>query len=556
MSFQSIQDLISVLPEEMIEMEDKAEIGCECDIHKIIEIIKNVIEAGKDDYYVSFTLTVVVQSIHEIISLSFSDTLKTIHVDELSDLSQKKILQAVKEPSFKALLSILKDKTKLSPEIWVEQLEKDAKKIGTKNIIFRIVLILPKQVLTKSLKQQFGLQDSDIDFLVFFSNSGFVEFMAGQTCPSILRKISAGSGSILCVGGMKGELVNRHLAIIDLWELNEIFQRRRTELQGLSRFSVNESFASRSISSQIRPFVGIPDALEYGSAEIASIGSIQRKILVSLKILASILLMATNATNIEDWNQWDVHIVGSKTIEGRVSYEQGVVYVDGIDVSRYHEPLMWFYHWSFDSQDAAKLWIARKTMALQASSLLECLETIKNIQNSAEGAFHLYLDQTTSEILKAKQDFTESLQGWVEKDVDLRLRLRSVLYDSVYGGFGAIILSVLGLISQENNQTATNLILSCAPILFILYLVLALYKSEKFDGIFEDYLKQHMNQIRYYKGVLGESLILSLTDSIDEQTLRKEFISTKKTNRLLIVFLSIVSFVVWVLFLRFLINVS
>ncbi len=556
MSFQSIQNLISVLPEEMIEMEDKAEITCECDIHKVIEIVKHVIKTGKDDYYASFTLTVEVQNIQEIILLSFSDTLKTIHVDEISDLSQRKILQAVKEPSFKALLSILKDKTKLSPEIWVEQLEKDAKKIGTKNIIFRIVLILPKWVLTKSVEQQFGFQDSDIDFLVFFSNSGFVDFMVGQTCQSILRKISAGSGLILCVGGMKGELVNHHLAIINLWELDDILQRRRTELQGLSRFSVNESFVSRSISSQIRPFVGIPDALEYGSAEIASISPIQRKILISLQILAYILLIATNAINIEDWNQWDVHIVGSKTIEGRVSYERGVVKVDGIDVSKYHKPLREFYHWSFDSQDAAKLWIARKTMALQAPSLLECFETIKNIHNSAEGAFHLYLDQTTSEILKAKQDFTESLQGWVEKDVDLRLRLRSVLYDTVYGGFGAIILSVLGLISQDNNQTAINLILLLAPILFILYLVLALYKSEKLGGIFEDYLKQHMNQIRYYKGMLGESLILSLTDSIDEQTLRKEFISTKKTNRLLIVILSIFSFAVWVLFLRFLIFVS
>jgi hypothetical protein len=501
-------------------------------------------------------MTVEVQSIQENISLSFSDNLNTIHVDQLSEFSQQIFFQEVEEPSFKALLSILKDKTILSPEIWVEQLEKDAKKIGTKDIVFRIVLILSKRVLTKSLEQQFGFQDSDIDFLVFFSNSGFVDFMAGQTCPSVLRRISAGSGFILCVGGMKGELVNGHLAIINLWELNDILQRRRTELQGLLRFSVNESFASRSISSQIRPFMGIPDALEFSTAEITSIGSIQRKILISLQILASILLITTNATNIEDWNHWDVHIVGSKTIEGRVSYEQGVVYVDGIDVSRYHEPLMEFYHWSFDSQDAAKLWIARKTMALQASSLLECLETIKTIHNSAEGAFHLYLDQTTSEILKAKQDFTESLQGWVEKDVDLRLRLRSVLYDSVYGGFGAIILSVLGLISQDNNQTATYLILLLAPILFILYLVIALYKSEKLGGIFEDYLKQHMNQIRYYKGVLGESVILSLTDSIDEQTLRKEFISTKKTNRLLIVFLSIVSFVVWVLFLRFLIYVS
>ena len=190
---------------------------------------------------------------------------------------------------------------------------------------------------------------------------------------------------------------------------------------------------------------------------------------------------------------------------------------------------------------------------LQASSLLDCLKNINSIHNSAVGAFHLYLDQTTSEILKAKQNFTESLQGWVEKDVDLRLKLKRVLYESLYGGFGAIILSVLGVISQSNNQFAINLIILLAPILFILYLLLALIRSESLCRIFEDYLKQHMNQIRYYKSVLGESVILDLTDSIEEQTLREEFTSARKKNRLVIIFFSIASLAIWVLFLRFLI---
>ena len=367
--------------------------------------------------------------------------------------------------------------------------------------------------------------------------------MSDENYLNIINSITEQSGVIICVGNLNEMASNDFILLTNLWDLDnniDYISKTGKKLQDLKR---TIDFLRKNSPSNIRDYICPPSVFQFESigtnSELASI-------LESLQLFTAILPLATNAISKDNNLSWLLQISGLKTIEGIIQYGNGITEINDIDYRSHLSGILKLYHWAFDDFDEAKVRLVRLTIAMDALDFNDFLNNPSRIHNSAVAAYNLYLDQTISEVMKTKQDFTNETQKWIEKDIDMKIKLEGILNEAVYGAIGTIIAIIVGILSQNFSLEAMKIILLSAPLLFAASIVVGLNRIKHVDVIYDQYLDSHMRLIDYYTRILGEQMLLEITDTLKRNEIKQRFSDLLKRNNRIFYILLAISLITWV----------
>jgi len=432
----------------------------------------------------------------------------------------------------------------IAREIRGQESELDAAGIG-----WRVHMEFPKEPIEQIVRRLLVDAHTDFDVMVFVSVGGLEQYLKSQSHMDMIGRVAESSGKmLLAAGDFNGIATGRHLMVANLWMISELRPVLAQALSGLLDVRGKLKFLTRCGPRGPVGTVVAPDFFELDFSGVKRM-RILRNLFRELATLHALVSFASDASNVESWNSWTVRVVGAKTLEARLVYNNGRMSIQGQEDGIDDESVMGFYHWAFDDKDESRILMARKTIALHASSFGDFVNHVADVRKSTEAAHNLYLDQVVAEILDTRLKFIEFVQEWTSKDIDLRLKLDRVMYENLYGGFGAILGAAVGIVSRTYDVTVTKILLTAAPLLFIMYLVVGLARTERLTSVFKTYLDQHMRLITYYTSVLGKDIVANLAGSFTREKIESGFRTKRKQNLVVGTLLAVVALAAFFVFL-------
>ncbi len=548
---EAIREYIAIEWAELTEDDKRFTAVLEADSMTLADQVDGLLSLHKemDELSVEFNAHMILDQ-NIVLTVSLTPTLNAISVDTLSARAREDISDAVGFDSVKLLLSVVDRRAIHRPQKWANLLRNDSSQLSGLGVEWRVVTSISKKPIEDFVKERWESAGINAEVLTFVSVDGLLQYMKSSRHTEIASRSLNGSGKlILAVGELEYTGASRHLIVTDIWLTDEEVKAEVIRLGPLEEMHERYRFFSQVVSANLQEGAVIPDLFEVDFDETRDDLNAVKDLFQSLEMLYALLALASYRANTGDWNSWNIKFIGAKTIEGIVVFEDGEVKAEGRHVEDILKPVIDFYHWTFDDMNAAKVLMSRKTVALNSSSILDFLNNVESVRKSAEAAFNLYVERVVSAILETRQKFMEFLQDWTDKDINLRLSLNQVLYSATYGGFGAILGALVGIVAQPLSPATANIILISFPVLFILYLVLGIIRISHLTGVFQSYLEQHMRSIAYYGAVLGEDAVKAIAGIVSKDEIKKEFMDKKFTNLIvmaIMIILSLVSlFLLW-----------
>jgi hypothetical protein len=453
--------------------------------------------------------------------------------------------------SIAMFLAIDADQEEYTIDELINQIKWDTNRLDNEKIRWKVRVSFPKgslDVLVRNILFSIGVES---DIMVFINEQGFLDCLKSETHLTLFdRALSSKGNLIVAIGDLHATIFGKYLALVDLWELPNYYTVLEPVLNSLQTIEKEYRFLTKVGPTGHLLKLVVPDFFEL-DFEGVNYGNALYETLHSLVMLYALIAFSSYATNIDAWNIWNLKIFGNKMLETNLVYKEGNLIIDGIKIERCYNSLMNFFHWTYDGKDDARVFMARKTIALHSSNYMDFINNLDDMHTSTEAGFQLYLDQVTAEILEAKLKFIEFTQDWTNKDTELRVKLDRVMYENLYGGFAAILGSIFSLISQYNSQISMRIILAALPILFILYLLIGVIRTERLVSVFETYLDQHMRHISYYRSILGENIASNMAGSLNREEFEEDFKKKRKENLIAAILLSVVSMCSFIGFILF-----
>jgi hypothetical protein len=510
---------------ELIELESKIKILCVTNLH--------------------------ISETADPITIQFSSSLRKLDVDEISNTSLTIIRENSKSSVLERVLGVFQDNELYETHDFISDLLNDQVLFTKQGFYWSISISLSKKLFEIELQNELSSLGVDSAAILFTGRDRFFEFLKnGNSCLLFERATQTKNTIVIAIGGMDTTLAGPFLILIDLWNLEvDKLDKAKAILLDFSVLKQKEDFLLNVISPVVIESFVIPDffsiTLDLENQENSQYIS---KFNI-IKAFNALLAISTHITINQNIGAWRLRVIGSKTIQTDMQLKNDIINFDNQPITDDIRPFLSLYHWIFDDMNQAKISLARRTIALHASTFKDIISDSRRIQLSLEAAYNLYLDETVSEILETRQRFTEYLLEWTSKDIELKMKLRDVISETALGGLGSIIATIIGLATQHFQPQTSSIVLFVVPNAFILFLVLIIYGLQQVDDAIVTYTNHHQKQLDFYEKILGKTYTQQIAGMETPSQIRQKFKGTISNYQKFLVILSGISLLVWLYWL-------
>lgn len=493
-----------------------------------------------------FAATLCFPSQPDSVTISFSPSMAKVEVDDIQPEARELLDIHADLTSIARLIRIYLDDEVCSPSGFIGEVKNNLEELSSRGFSWDVTVSVSKRPFEEFLKDQLTLAGLNAGIILFVTSKGLEEYLKEGNHMYLYDRAYSDSGHlVVAVGDWENPVSGRHLALVNLWKFENEILALKDCFSEPDRLQSNHEFLLTVASPGIGSMLAVPSFFELDRSPQLEPNQKIIELMDTLEVFNVLLVVPSYASMNKQNGEWDLRIIGNKTLQANLALINGKIYIDGDALSLAVKPLIEFYHWIVDDRNQARFSLARRSITLQASSFREFVQQPRQIQMSAEAAFNLWIDQAVAEVLEINQRFTEYFLDWTNRDTELKLKLHGVVNDTALGGFGTILGTIVGLAVQSFEPTAARVALFVIPIAFMIYLALRAVSVEQIYGFFNTYLEQHTRQLRYYKRILGEKAIEEVAGEESPDELRKGFRRNRCLYQMALAALCIIAFVFW-----------
>ncbi|MHA1929568.1 MAG: hypothetical protein ACTSV2_13425 [Candidatus Thorarchaeota archaeon] len=427
------------------------------------------------------------------------------------------------------LLDIADNQELCSPQEFFQLIDKDQQNLNNLGINWDIKVSFTKQPFCSILRDKHALIGIDSYVLLFFESKSFIEYMQKTRCFQLYEHfLTEPSRVIICIGDFDGTISNDYFTLTRLWDIHDC-------LDSIPFYDRAQLIKQDQIIQDVSPdSLGMkpifPLVLEFDYIALTKESKEICLALESLEILYILLILSSHAVCEPDRNIWNISFIGSKTLQTEILFKNCELLINGKIIIANIRSLSALFNWCIDDYYKSRILMTRRTIALHSSSVMEFIENANDAYSSVIAAYDIYMNETITKILDIRLNFIENFQEWTNRDLDLRMRMQGLLGNTTVGGFGTLLGSTIGLISESLEPSFLSRSLLVIPALYLMYLLIVGFKIRAMDDEFDSYLAHHIRIVKYYSGILGSSVILDIIGVSKDNQLTEPLVGTQNDS--------------------------